>query len=98
MITSFFAPKSGSKRPRKSSGEVDASTNKKRVVTPADSSVSATPSSSTTSSKSLTDETSTLLSFLHQHDGKEKSWKGVLEDYFYTAKFTSLATFVEKER
>mmetsp|Transcript_22022 Transcript_22022/g.47878 ORF Transcript_22022/g.47878 Transcript_22022/m.47878 type:complete len:337 (-) Transcript_22022:1527-2537(-) len=100
MITSFFAPKSkpGSKRSRKGEDDAEnARSTKKRVVTPADSSVSAT------SSSSLTEETATLLSFLHQHndDGLPTemiSWRGALEKYFATAKFTSLAKFMAKER
>lgn len=101
MITSFFAPKtrSGSKRSR---AEGDATGTKKRVVTPADSSVSATSTHSSSTSKSLTEETSTLLSLLHQHEEglqtENASWREALEKHFSTAKFTSLAKFLAKER
>ncbi|KAL7524949.1 hypothetical protein ACHAXR_000788, partial [Thalassiosira sp. AJA248-18] len=103
MITSFFAPKSksgSSKRPRHQEEGEDAST-KKRVVTPAEPSVSATSSySSSVSSKSLTEETATLLSFLRQHDGlsTDPSWFRALEKHFATQKFKDLASFIRKER
>lgn len=98
MITSFFAPKKksgggGSKRPRKDESGDDDAVTKKRVITPANSTVS----SSSISKSKLTDETSTLLSYLHSHDGAN-TWRGVLEKHFTTSNFTSLATFIEKER
>ncbi|KAL9181935.1 hypothetical protein ACHAXT_012278, partial [Thalassiosira profunda] len=55
----------------------------------------------TTTSKSLSDETATLLSCLHEHDGPatDPSWRRALEKKcFGTAKFASLAQFVAKER
>ena len=99
MITSFFAPKKksgggGSKRPRKDESGDDDAVTKKRVITPANSTVS----SSSISKSKLTDETSTLLSYLHSHDCANTTWRGVLEKHFTTSNFTSLATFIEKER
>lgn len=105
MITSFFAPKSKSVNKRSRKGKEDAagsSTTKKRVVTPAVSSVSSSSlSCSSPTPESLAEETATLLSFLHQHEGlptESTSWRGALEKYFATTKFTSLAKFVAKER
>ena len=98
MITSFFAPKKstgGSKRSRPDGDEGASGGSSKRVATPADQ--NSTTKKTKTSSK-LTVETSTLLSYLHHHDGEEVSWRGVLEDYFATAKFNSLASFIAKER
>jgi len=98
MITSFFPKKSstGSKRSRPDGDEGAGGGSSKRVATPADQ--NSTTTKTKTSSK-LTVETSTLLSYLHHHDGgKEVSWRGVLEDYFATAKFSSLASFIAKER
>ena len=69
----------------------------KRVATPADRNSTNTKKTKTTNTK-LTVETSTLLSYLHHHDDDEVSWRGVLEDYFATAKFSSLASFIAKER
>ena len=102
MITSFFAPKKksgggGSKRPHKDESGDDDAVTKKRVITPADSTVSSSSSSSISKSK-LTDETSTLLSYLHSHDDANTTWRGVLEKHFTTSNFTSLATFIAKER
>ena len=99
MITSFFAPKKksgggGSKRPRKDESGDDDAVTKKRVITPANSTVS----SSSISKSKLTDEASTLLSYLHSHDSANTTWRGVLEKHFTTSNFTSLATFIEKER
>ena len=98
MITSFFAPKkssTGSKRSRPDGD--DGGGGSKRVATPFDQNSTSTKKTKTSSNK-LTVETSTLLSYLHHCDGEEVSWRGVLEDYFATAKFSSLASFIAKER
>ena len=99
MITSFFAPKKSTGGATKRSRPVgdEGGGGSKRVATPADQ--NSTSIKKTKTSSKLTVETSTLLSYLHHHDdGEEVSWRGVLEDYFATAKFSSLASFIAKER
>lgn len=99
MITSFFAPKKsstgGATKRSRPDGEGGGGSSSKRVASPADQ--NSTSIKKTKTSK-LTVETSTLLSYLHHHDGEEVSWRGVLEDYFATAKFSGLASFIAKER
>jgi hypothetical protein len=111
MITSFFKPKPGCKRSRNGDGDspsgvgnVATSAKKKQLLATTTSS-SLLPSTST---KPLSKEAATLLSFLHVHEIDRTgvgnvgvggvSWRKALFQYFATTNFTSLAKFVANER
>lgn len=91
MITSYFVPKSKSKKRQRN--DID-------VANPVSGSKTQNPAAP------ITEESAALLSFLHRHgddagsptDEVTTTWRKALGKHFATQKITELAQFVTRER